>query len=70
MSARSLLSPCLLSLSFSSISITGPLFSPVVPQWLHGPPARDDGPAFPAALAEGEGVEGRRGVDDDEGDEK
>ena len=43
------------------------LFSPVVPQWLHGPPARDDGPAFPAVLADGEGVEGRCGVEDDEG---
>ena len=37
---------------------------------MHGPPVRDDGPAVPAALAVGDGVEGRRCVDDDEGDEK
>ena len=54
----------------SSIPIFPSFFSPVVPQWLHGPPEREDGPTFPAALAVGEGVEGRSGVDDDEGDEK
>ena len=37
---------------------------------MHGPPARDDGVAFSAALTDGEGVEGRSGVDDEEGDEK
>jgi hypothetical protein len=42
----------------------------VVPQWLHGPPEREDGPALSAALAVGEGVEGRSGVEEEEGDEK
>ena len=37
---------------------------------MHGPPEREEGPAFSAALAVGEGVEGRSGVEDDEGDEK
>lgn len=36
---------------------------------MHGPPEREDGPALSAALAVGEGVEGRSGVEE-EGDEK
>ena len=37
---------------------------------MHGPPEREDGPALSAALAVGEGVEGRSGVEEEEGDEK
>lgn len=63
------LSPALFLPSTRSRPLSS-FFSPVVPQWLHGPPARDDDVAFPAALTVGEGVEGRRGVEDEEGDAK